>query len=74
MPTETFFFSLTESIVDAHGPSHALLTLDGREDLCAVLERDWTLTETVACIVSEGHDEMSERVEPGFFFFFPFFG
>lgn len=39
---------LTESVVDAHSPSHTLLTLDGREDLGRVLEGDRSLTEGVA--------------------------
>ena len=40
--------SLTKEEVDGDGPSHTLLTLDGREDLGRVLERDRTLAERVA--------------------------
>lgn len=39
---------LTEGIVDANGPRHSLLTLDGWEDLGGVLEGDWSFTERVA--------------------------
>ena len=31
---------LTESIVDANGPSHPLLSLNGRENLGRILESD----------------------------------
>ena len=37
----------SEGVVDAHGPSHALLTLDGGEDLGRVLESNGTLTQRV---------------------------
>jgi hypothetical protein len=33
---------LTESVVDADGPSHALLTLDGGEHLGGILESHWS--------------------------------
>lgn len=39
---------LTERVVDAHSPCHALLSLDGREDFGGVLECDWALSEGVA--------------------------
>jgi len=32
---------LTKGVVNAHGPSHSLLTLNGREHLSGVLERNW---------------------------------
>lgn len=37
----------SKGVVDADSPRHALLTLDGREDLGRVLEGNWTLTERV---------------------------
>lgn len=36
-----------EGVVDAHGPGHALLTLDGGEDLSGILEGDWAFSEGV---------------------------
>lgn len=33
---------LTESVVDADSPSHALLTLDGGEYLGGILESHWS--------------------------------
>ena len=38
---------LTKSVVDAHGPGHSLLTLDGWENLGRVLECDWSFTKRV---------------------------
>lgn len=38
---------LTKGVVDAHSPSHALLTLDGREDLGRILESDGTFTQAI---------------------------
>lgn len=40
-------FAPTEGVVDADGPGHALLTLNGREDLGGVLECDGTFTKRV---------------------------
>ena len=37
----------TKGVVDAHGPGHTLLTLDGGEDLGRVLEGDGSLTQAV---------------------------
>ena len=47
-----------EGVVDAHGPGHALLTLDGGEHLGGVLESDGALSERVADgeEVDEEHD------------------
>ena len=39
---------LTECVVDADGPSHSLLTLNGREHLGGVLESDGPFTQGVA--------------------------
>ena len=39
---------LTESVVDANGPSHSLLTLNGGEHLGRVLESDWSFSQGVA--------------------------
>jgi hypothetical protein len=36
--------ALTKGVVDAHGPGHALLTLNRGEDLGRVLESDGTFT------------------------------
>lgn len=36
-----------KGVVDADRPSHALLTLDRREDLGRVLERDWAFTQRI---------------------------
>ena len=49
---------LTESVVDAYRPCHALLTLDRREDLSRVLECHWSFSERVADgeEVHEEHD------------------
>ena len=38
----------SESVVDADGPSHSLLTLDGREDFGGVLESYRTLSQGIA--------------------------
>jgi hypothetical protein len=38
---------LTKGVVDAHSPSHALLTLDSREDLGGILKSDWTFTQAI---------------------------
>jgi hypothetical protein len=38
---------LTESVVDANGPSHSLLTLNGREHLGRILEGDWSFSQGV---------------------------
>lgn len=50
---------LTESVVDADSPSHALLTLDGGEHLGRVLESHRTFTQRVAD--GEQVDEPSEN-------------
>lgn len=42
------FGTLTESVVDADGPSHSLLSLDGGEHFGGVLEGDWAFTQAVA--------------------------
>lgn len=39
--------ALTESVVDANGPGHSLLTLNRREHLGRVLESDWPLAQRV---------------------------
>ena len=39
---------LTESVVDADGPGHSLLTLDGGEYLSRVLESNGSLAQGVA--------------------------
>jgi hypothetical protein len=39
---------LTESVVDADGPGHALLTLDCGEHLGGVLECHWPFAQRVA--------------------------
>jgi hypothetical protein len=39
---------LTESVVNAHGPGHALFSLYGREHLCRVLESDRPFSKRVA--------------------------
>jgi hypothetical protein len=39
---------LTESVVDANGPSHSLLTLNGGEHLGRILESDWSFSQGVA--------------------------
>ena len=39
---------LTKGVVDANGPSHSLLSLNGREHLCRVLESDWPFAQRVA--------------------------
>lgn len=39
--------ALTERVVDAHDPCHALLSLNGGEDLGGVLESDRTFTHGV---------------------------
>ena len=41
------FRRLTKSVVDAHSPCHALLTLDGGEHLGGVLESYWTFSHRV---------------------------
>ena len=38
---------LTKSIVDANGPSHSLLTVNGRIHLGRVLESDWSFSHRV---------------------------
>ncbi len=38
------FVMLTESVVDANGPGHSLLTLDGGKDLGRVLESNRAFT------------------------------
>jgi len=38
---------LTESVIDANSPSHTLLSLDGREHLGRILERDWAFAQGV---------------------------
>lgn len=48
---------LTESVVDANGPSHSLLSLNGREHLGRVLESDRSFTQRIAD--SEEVDESS---------------
>jgi len=50
---------LTESVVDAHGPCHSLLSLNGGEHLGGVLESDWSLSQGVAD--SEEVDESRRR-------------
>ena len=50
---------LTESVVDANGPSHSLLSLNRREHLGRVLESDWSFTQRVAD--SKEVDEPSRR-------------
>lgn len=42
------FAILTENIVDANGPSHSLLSLNGREHLGRILESDRAFTQGVA--------------------------
>lgn len=39
---------LTKGVVDAHGPSHALLTLNRREDLSRVLESYRSFSQGIA--------------------------
>lgn len=39
---------LTESVVDADGPSHSLFSLNGREHLGRVLKSNWSFTQRVA--------------------------
>lgn len=41
------FDQLTEGVVNAHGPRHSLLTLDGGEDLGRVLEGHGAFTQGV---------------------------
>lgn len=48
-----------EGVVDADGPGHALLTLDGREDLCRILKRYRAFAEGVAD--GEEVDEEDDR-------------
>jgi hypothetical protein len=50
---------LTKSVVDANGPSHPLLTLNGREHLGRILESDWSFSQGVGD--SEEVDESSRR-------------
>lgn len=38
---------LTEGVVDADGPGHALLTLDGRENFGRVLESDGSFAQRI---------------------------
>jgi hypothetical protein len=38
---------LTEGVVDANGPGHPLLSLNGREHLCGVLKGDWSLSQGI---------------------------
>lgn len=39
---------LTKGVVDANGPSHPLLSLDGRKHLGRILESDRPLTQRVS--------------------------
>jgi hypothetical protein len=50
---------LTESVVNANGPSHSLLSLNGRKHLGRVLESDWSFSQGVAD--GEEVDESSGR-------------
>jgi len=50
---------LTESVVDANGPSHSLLSLNGGEHLGRVLESDWSFSQGVTD--GEEVDESSGR-------------
>jgi hypothetical protein len=50
---------LTESVVDANGPSHSLLTLNGGEYFGRILESDWSFSQGVAD--GEEVDEPSRR-------------
>jgi hypothetical protein len=50
---------LTESVVDANGPSHSLLTLNGGEHLGRILESDRPFSQGVAD--GEEVDESSRR-------------
>ena len=50
---------LTESVVDANGPSHSLLTLNSGEHLGRILESDWSFSQGVAD--GEEIDESSQR-------------
>ena len=52
---------LTKRVVDANGPSHPLLSLDRREHLGRVLERDGSLAERVRYCeeVDESRNESS---------------
>jgi hypothetical protein len=46
-PNITISPSLTEGVVDANCPGHALLTLDSRENFSRILEGDGTFSERV---------------------------
>lgn len=50
---------LTENVVDTNGPSHSLLSLNGREYLGRVLKSDWSFAQRVAD--SKEVDEPSQR-------------
>lgn len=47
---------LTKSVVDAHSPCHTLLTLDGREDFCRILECNRTFSQRV-CDREQVHEK-----------------
>lgn len=54
---------LTKGVVNANGPSHSLLSLNGWEYLCGVLESDRSLTQRVGD--GEEVDESGKSVKRG---------